>query len=136
MSAKTFTAEEVALLAANPYTLKVTKGQISFTKEFKDLFWSEYQSGIGPVEIFRKYGYDPKILGRGRIDGFRYTLKKEAEAGLDFYSGHRPSGIRQEQITGKDPYEKTIREMQHRIDYLEQEIDFLKKISSVRNTRK
>lgn len=136
MSKKLFTDEEVAILAANPYTFSVTNSQISYTREFKQLFWSDYQNRLGPTEIFRKYGYDPEILGRARITGFQQTLKKDVERGLVFCDGPRPTGMRQELAAEKTPYEQTIREMQHRIDYLEQEMDFLKKISSVRNTRK
>ena len=58
-----FTEEEIAVLSQNPYTYRVTAYQISFTKEFKDLFWSEYQRRLSPSKIFRKYGYDINILG-------------------------------------------------------------------------
>lgn len=68
-----FTEEEIAVLSQNPYTYRVTAYQISFTKEFKDLFWSEYQRRLSPSKIFRKYGYDINILGAARMSGFQRT---------------------------------------------------------------
>lgn len=136
MSTKLFTADEIAVLAANPYTYKVTSGQISFTREFKQLFWMEYQNRMNPSKIFQKYGYDPKMLGRSRVTGFQQTLKKDVERGLDFHEGPRRPGSLAVAAGDESSCAQSIREMQHRIDYLEKEIDFLKKISSARNTRK
>ena len=39
MERKRFTEEEMAELRKNPYTYMVTQGQLSFTVEFKELFW-------------------------------------------------------------------------------------------------
>lgn len=130
-----FTEEEIAVLSQNPYTYRVTAYQISFTKEFKDLFWSEYQRRLSPSKIFRKYGYDINILGAARISGFQRTLKAEAEAGLVFHQGPRAAGEKKRLISGDDSVPtETILEMQHKIDYLEQEIEFLKKIMSGKRT--
>jgi hypothetical protein len=132
-----FTEEEIAVLSQNPYTYRVTAYQISFTKEFKDLFWSEYQRRLSPSKIFRKYGYDINILGAARMSGFQRTLKAEAEAGLVFHQGPRAAGEKKRLISGDDSVPtETILEMQHKIDYLEQEIEFLKKIMSGKRTGK
>lgn len=132
-----FTEEEIAVLSQNPYTYRVTAYQISFTKEFKDLFWSEYQRRLSPSKIFRKYGYDINILGAARMSGFQRTLKAEAEAGLVFHQGPRAAGEKKRLISGDDSVPtETILEMQHKIDYLEQEIEFLKKIMSGKRTEK
>ncbi len=48
MSKKVFTNEEVEMLRNNPYTYAVTPHILSFTKEFKELFWKEYQAGEIP----------------------------------------------------------------------------------------
>lgn len=136
MSNKTFTTDEIAVLAANPYTYRVTTGQISFTREFKQLFWTDYKKRMSPSQIFRKYGYDPKMLGHSRITGFQQTLKHEVAKGLDFHDGPRPAGSLAKTIDDEEISAKSLRELQHKIDYLEQEVEFLKKISSARNTRK
>lgn len=45
MSKKVFTNEEVEMLNNNSYIYTVTPHILSFTKEFKGLFWKEYQAG-------------------------------------------------------------------------------------------
>ncbi len=136
MSKKRFTDEEVAILAANPYTYKVTPSHLAFTAEFKRLYWEDYQNCIPPAEIFDKYGYDPEMLGRSRIIGFQQKIKQAAEKGLGFHEGYSPRGSKKVLSNDEEPYGQILRDMNHRIDYLEQEIDFLKKISSSKNTRK
>jgi len=138
MSRSQFTDEQIALLKANPYTYHVTARQIAFTKEFKEIFWTEYQNRMTARNIFKKYGYDTDILGATRITGFQQSLKRETEAGLPFYEGSRPPGLKKELISNDDgsPTAETFKDMQHRLEYLEQEMDFLKKIISTRNTRK
>ena len=37
---KEYTAKEMKLLKANPYTFKVTKNKLYFTIEFKEAFWT------------------------------------------------------------------------------------------------
>lgn len=71
MSKIKFTDSQIEELKANPYTLTVTTNQITFTREFKILFWSDYQNRMSPRSIFQKYGYDPEVLGRSRITGFQ-----------------------------------------------------------------
>ena len=138
MSRSQFTDEQIALLKANPYTYHVTARQIAFTKEFKEIFWTEYQNRMTPRNIFKKYGYDTDILGATRITGFQQSLKRETEAGLPFYEGSRPQKKKKELISNDDgsPTAETFKDMQHRLEYLEQEMDFLKKIISIRTTRK
>lgn len=77
MSKKVFTPEEVEMLRDNKYTFAVTPHILSFTKEFKELFWEEYQSGAIPRQILEQYGYPADILGKERIWGYR-TYYKEA----------------------------------------------------------
>lgn len=138
MSKIKFTDSQIEELKANPYTLTVTTNQITFTREFKILFWSDYQNRLSPRSIFQKYGYDPEVLGRSRITGFQQMLKKEVDEGLAFSEGARPSGLRKELTSDKDdaPSANAFKDMQHRLEYLEQELAFFKKIVSVKNTRK
>ena len=39
---KEYTVKQMKLLAANPYTFKVTKHKLFFTIEFKETFWTSY----------------------------------------------------------------------------------------------
>ena len=134
MSKKVFTNEEVEMLRGNPYTYAVTPHILSFTKEFKELFWKEYQEGGIPRQILEKHGYPADVLGKERIWGIAHTIKGR------YYSEERlregalkraPSASSKCGTT-----EEAVRQLQGEVQYLRQEIEFLKKISSARTTRK
>lgn len=139
MSRNTFTEEEMERLRQNPYTYRVTKYQLSFTKEFKEIFYSEYQAGELPRQILIDHGYDPAILGDRRVWGIYRHLREQYEK----YGGFRESGPPHRtqshasaavEISAAE--ENELKKLRHEVDYLKQEIEFLKKISSIRTTRK
>jgi len=70
MNKNYFTPEQVLMLRENPYTYQVDQYRLAFTKEFKELFYSEYQTGTLPRQILAKYGYDPAVPGQRRVWGF------------------------------------------------------------------
>lgn len=47
-----FCAYERDILRNIRYTLKVSQKQISFTEEFKQIFWEQYQTGECIIDIF------------------------------------------------------------------------------------
>lgn len=135
MSKKVFTDQEVEMLRGNRYTYAVTAHILSFTKEFKELFWEEYQAGAIPREILEKYGYPADVLGRERIWGIAHVIKKQYYSPEGLHEGALPKAG---QIAAKDgrTTEEQVRQLQGEVQYLRQEIEFLKKISSIRTTRK
>ena len=134
MSKVKFTEEQQQELRNNKYTARVTANSLSFTKEFKELFYNEYLTGVLPREILRRYGYPVEILGKRRIWGIAHCIKKEYEPNGSFRDvrSPRPVSVRSEELTP----EQQIRQLQQKLDYLTQEVEFLKKISSIRNIRK
>ena len=72
-----FSEDQIELLKKNPFTLSVTPRKLLFTKEFKDIFWKEYQDGCIPRIILEKYGYSVDILGKMRIWGIAHYIKSE-----------------------------------------------------------
>lgn len=86
MSKKVFTPEKAEMLRDNKYIFAVTPHILSFTKEFKELFWEEYQSGAIPRQILEQYGHPADILGKERIWGIAHTIKKQY---------HSPRGLRE-----------------------------------------
>lgn len=134
MSKVKFTEEQQQELRNNKYTAKVTANSLSFTKEFKELFHNEYLTGVLPREILRRYGYPVEILGKQRIWGIAHCIKKEYESNGSFRDvrSPRPAPARSEELTP----EQQIKQLQQKLDYLTQEVEFLKKISSIRNIRK
>ena len=134
MSKVKFTEEQQQELQNNKYTARVTANSLSFTKEFKELFYNEYLTGVLPREILRRYGFPLTIPRKRRIWGIAHCIKKEYESNGGFRDvrSPRPAPARSEELTP----EQQIRQLQHKLDYLTQEVEFLKKISSIRNIRK
>lgn len=130
MSKVKFTPEQQDMLRSNQYTVRVTANTLSLSKEFKELFYQELLGGSIPRDILRKYGYPVEILGKERIWGITHCIRKEYEKKGAFTDILSPSSA-----AALKP-EDEIRRLQQQVDYLTQEVEFLKKISSIRNTRK
>lgn len=136
---KLFTDEQMATFRQNPYVLSITPHRLAFTKEFKELFYKEYQQGHIPRQILQNHGFDTEALGNRRIWGIAQHIKEEFAKNGEFHEGYsRQSGsVEAGSPKEEPPSEKAqLKELQNKVDYLEQEIEFLKKISSIRNTRK
>lgn len=131
MSKAKFTTEQQQLLRNNPYTVRITEDVLNLSKEFKELFYKEYLTGILPRDILEKYGYSADILGKQRIWGISHMIRKQFEKTGEFRDVRNPGSF----ITLESPEER-IHQLEHQVDYLTQEVEFLKKISSIRSTRK
>lgn len=84
---KEYTAKEMKLLKANPYTFKVTKNKLYFTIEFKEAFWTAYQAGMAPRKILEDLGYDLEIFGQKQIDSIVQSIKRQAQSRSGFRQG-------------------------------------------------
>lgn len=129
-----FTAEQQEILRNNQYTVRVTEYFLSLSKEFKEIFMKEFLAGgATPRDILSKYGYSVDILGKKRMWGIAHSIKKEYyqnESFRDIRSrAYGPAAALQHE-------EDKVRKLQVQVDYLTQEVEFLKKISSIRNTMK
>lgn len=133
MSKVKFTPEQQEMLRNNPYTVRITADILSLSKEFKELFYREYLSGAVPREIFRKCGYPVEVLGQQRIWGITNSIKKEFECNGSFHDIRSGKAAR---LSVPQTTDEKIRKLEHQIDYLTQEVEFLKKISSIRTTGK
>lgn len=134
MSKIPFTEDQIKLLRENPYTFNVTSHSLYFTREFKEIFYQEYQEGKLPRQILEDHGYPADILGKRRIWGISSSIRKQATRESGFTEGTN-TPLRSSDTDGTSP-EDTLRSLQHEVEYLRQEVEFLKKISSIRNTRK
>ena len=76
MKTNHFTAEQQAILQQNPYVAKVSKTTITYTEEFKKRFYDEYKAGNLRSAILRGMGFDPRVLGKKRIDRFVGNVRK------------------------------------------------------------
>lgn len=139
MSRQHFTEEQVNQLRKNPYVYSVTPARLTFTKEFKELFLDSYNKGELPRFILENHGFDIQILGERRVWGISQRIREEYQKYGEVNQGytHR-SPCAETSDAGKQILsdKEQIRQLQHRVEYLEQQMEFLKKISSIRSIRK
>ena len=124
-----FSLYEIAVLRENRYTHEVRQKQISFTAEFKEIFWARYQAGEYIPGIFESLGYDPNILGIGRMYSLAANLRKCAAEGRAFTSGYTRRTSKGTTAARKS--EPDTAAMQHELTYLRQQVEFLKKITEL-----
>ena len=133
--ATAFTQEQINQLRSNPYTYKVTARKIFFTREFKQAFCDKRQEGLTIRETFIALGYDPEVLGEKRIDGISHSINKALREDGGFREGIRPRNSILDEECPEVTRENFLR-MHHELQYMKQEIEFLKKISSPDDTVK
>lgn len=138
MLMKEYTAKEMKLLKANPYTFKVTKNKLYFTIEFKEAFWTAYQAGMAPRKILEDLGYDLEIFGQKQIDSIVQSIKRQAQSGSGFRQGENRTRRKKDGLSipkGTSPESKEALEgILNEVKYLRQEVEFLKKIVKIENT--
>ena len=122
--------EYVKELNEHRYVEKATEWTVSFTPEFKQLAYDEYNRGKRRREIFTEAGFDVKKLGQKRIGNFRNNLVEKAAAETGFADKRKDKSLQAPPST-EAQLQKRIRELEHRNAYLEQENDFLKKIQEL-----
>lgn len=120
--------EYVKELNENPYVLKATEWVVSFTAEFKQYAYDEIYKGRSTREIFEEVGIDCKQLGDKRLQNFKFKLIRQAERENGF-EDQRKNNYRKESVSEEAELKKKIQSLEHRLAYLEQENDFLKKIT-------
>lgn len=133
--ATAFTLEQIEQLRSNPYTYKVTVRKIFFTKKFKQVFYEKRKEGLTPKEIIIALGYDPDVLGQKRIDGICNSISKALRENGGFREGILPRNSILDEECPEVTKENFLR-MHHELQYMKQEIEFLKKISSPDDTSK
>lgn len=134
-----FTEEQMTALRQNPYVYSVTQSTLTLTKEFKEIFYTEYQKGILPRNILEQHGFDLDTLGTHRIWSIAQHIRDEYAKYGEFHEGYRSrrSALGSTNATTQLPSEQEqLKTLQAKVEFLEQEMEFLKKISSIRNTRK
>lgn len=135
---KEYTAREMKLLKANPYTFKVTKNKLYFTIEFKETFWTAYQAGMAPRKILEDLGYDLEMFGQKQIDSMVQSMKRQVESRNGFRQGENRTRRKKDELSiqeGVSEHSKeTLENILNEVKYLRQEVEFLKKIVRTENT--
>lgn len=127
MTLKEFTPEELVSLRQNKYVKGATCMRIRFTVEFKEKFWAQYENGHSPISILKELGFDPEVLGTSRVQGLARHIQEQVDSEL----GIRDMNVRQ--FMRRDPNEpippsQAMRFMQHQMNYMQQELEYIKKI--------
>lgn len=127
VSVANLTEEQMAVLRGNRYIRSVSECVVFYTDEFKRLCWHMHsEENMMPKEILRRLGVDYHILGKPRVRGLFYELKKRY--GCDAESG-REAGVEQRiGIPGKRSEKQKIERLRAENEYLKQELEFVKKI--------
>lgn len=134
MSKLKFSKEDIDKLKDNPYVLNITEKAITYADEFKEKFIELYNKGVTPTEIFRKCEILPEIIGQKRIDTFSYRVKQKIKNGKILEDDRKgKSGRPKTKELTKD---EEIQRLKHKVQYQEQQIEFLKKISFVEKKAK
>ena len=139
MSRKQFTKEQIDILRQNPYVYSVTGARLTLTKEFKEIFMTAYQAGELPRSILENHGFDISILGERRVWSISQHIREEFKKYGEFHEGYGPRSSRNTlSVNPNQPLSEKdeLKQLRHEVDYLKQEMEFLKKISSIRTTRK
>ena len=130
---KEYTAREMKLLKANPYTFKVTKSKLYFTIEFKETFWTAYQAGMAPRKILEDLGYDLEMFGQKQIDSMVQSMKRQAESRNGFRQGENRTRRKKDGLSIQEgapaQSKETLKNIVNEVKYLLQEVEFLKKLS-------
>ena len=128
MGVNYFTKEQQETLNKNQYVLKVSEKAITYTEEFREEFYRMYINGMSPSAILIELGFNPQTLGRRRIDNIVQGTKKMADRGC-FRDTRADSSGRPK--TKEMTAEEEIAYLKHKIEYQNQQIEALKKISFV-----
>lgn len=140
MARKTpFTEEQIQVLRQNPYTHSVTPARISFTLAFKQMFYEQTRvPGMTTKKILLKAGYNPDWFTRESLDQLRRHILQQAASPQGLrpprgLSSAERTALFEKQDLSKQRTDTTIKQLQERIVHLEQQVEFLKKISHLRN---
>lgn len=128
---KDYTKDEIEELKKNKYVEEIRKDKITFTKEFKILFMKEFNNGKGNLQIFAENGLNPLLVGKRRIKACTRNWKKQAKNDSTFSrQGYHP--IKKESNEEKKKRLQDIKYLQKRVNQLEMENEFLKKVQALR----
>lgn len=124
---KTFTPDELKEIRANSYVKSATAKMIRFTVAFKEEFWRRYHDECQqPAKIMEEFGFNIDVLGEKRIAGILIHIREQVNSGEEFRDVRKvpeTQAENQDQLTPS----KAILKIQHKVAYLEQEVEFIKK---------
>lgn len=125
---KELNAEEIALLRNSPYVAEVKGRRIRFTSDFKRMAYEQLCLGKDMRTIFEDHGIDPELLGRQRIWNFASRVQSAADREGGFADLRSKNSRKPAMDTKERGLEARIEDLEHKLAYANQQIEFLKKI--------
>lgn len=126
-----FTEQEKMELRNNPYTFRVTDYKIVFTLAFKEFVLSEIDKPLmNSTKVFLKAGYPPGLIPKRTMQYTVAQIRKEAASKEGLREPKPPKAASRK----KNDSSSELEELKHRVQILEQQIDFLKKTEHVKKT--
>ena len=119
-----FNEEELQRLSNNPNVLYVTSSSIHYTSDFKSKAIREYELGKSAREIFTEAGFDLSQISKHSDYASKMLSKWRKENCNNTSNIHYPKKKGKVKLTD---YQK----MAARLEYLEAENEFLKKLSAL-----
>lgn len=114
-----FTDTEIEILSQNPNVTSVSAKQINYADSFKVHFLDEHAAGKLPTQIFIEAGFDPNIIGQGRIDRASNRWRSKAT---------RPGGVcnQKKGHSGRKNISNREISLDEQIEYLKQQNTYLR----------
>lgn len=137
MSRKFFTNEQIALLRQNPYVYAVSPARLSLTAAFKEIFYTAYLKGESPSHILESHGFDLNVIGKRRVWNISQHIREEYAQYGRFSQGYTERRNSIDNHTKKPlSTNEQLKQLKGELTYIKQEMEFLKKISMLRTSRK
>jgi len=130
MSKNIFSPKEVKELSENSYVKQVTTRSLTMLPEFKKLAFEEMIKGKSIRQVFEMVGINPDFIGEIRMNGYRDRIWREADRENGFEDG-RKNNHRHDAESENAKLKRKISQLEHRVAYLQQENEFIKKIQQV-----
>lgn len=139
MKMREFTPEELTELRNNPHTYLVDKCRLRLTLEAKQKIMEMSAQGHSAIYIVKKLGYKISILGEKRARGLVARVRQQAlsaEGLREDYKRRDPKRLPLDDLDQLPVSLEAFNQIKNELVYLRQEVEFLKKISSVEKQNK
>lgn len=127
-----YTDEQKAELLCNPYTARISDCKITFTLAFKQLVMNNIDKpGMTNAKVFELAGYRREHFTEKCMWYVIHSIRKEAAS---------PEGLKEPKTVNrstprKKHSETEFKELQDRVNLLEQQIEFLKKSQALKKKK-